>query len=85
MESHIQAIFEINAILSELISIPLLKEAASKDVEYQELLDLIKEGFPRTRNATQSQYRIFGGVRDRLSLLDGLALMNDRPVIPNSM
>ena len=77
----------INSITchSETVSIDQVKQAASTDKQYLDLLELIEKGFPQSRNKVlPSHAREFWGVHERLSCIDGVALMDSRVVIPRS-
>ena len=78
----------INSItsLSDTISIEQVKEASQGDKQYLELLELIQNGFPQSRNKVQpSHAREYWSVHERLSCIDGVALMDSRVVIPRSL
>ena len=78
----------INSISShtETISIDEVKHAACADKEYLDLLDLITNGFPQSRNKVHPTHlREFWSVHERLSCIEGVALMDTRVVIPRSL
>lgn len=65
------------------ISVDDVQKAAIHDKQYQDLLAIIKQGFPSKRNLTNpSHLRNFWDVRHRLSELDGIAYMDNRIVVP---
>ena len=65
------------------VTIEDVKKAAFNDKQYQELLELIRRGFPSKRNQTNpSHLRNFWDVRHRLTELGGIAYMDNRIVIP---
>ena len=60
-----------------------LISAARSDDEYQALLKLISHGFPEKRNLVEPAFlRKYWEVRHRLSLFQGIALLDKRLVIP---
>ena len=60
--------------------------AASADAQYQDLLHIITIGFPKRYNATEPAYFWeFWEVRHRLSVFDGVALLDQRLVILHSL
>ena len=72
--------------LSQSISIDEVKEAGQADEQYTDLLRLIQSGFPRSRNKVQPPHlREFWGVKDRLTVIDDVALMDSRIVVPRSL
>jgi len=62
-----------------------VKDAANSDKQYQDLLQLIISGFPRSRNATPAHLREFWGVHERLSTVDNVVMMDARIVIPRPL
>ena len=84
---HATSVF-INSITchAETVSIDQVKQAATTDAQYQDLMELIMNGFPQTRSRVQPPHlREFWGVHERLSCIDGIALMDSRVVIPRSL
>ena len=70
----------------ETVSIQQVRESARSDKQYQELLWLIQRGFPKSRSKTDpSHLREYWGVHERLSCIDGVAMMDSRTVIPRSL
>ena len=60
--------------------------AARADAQYQDLLHIITIGFPKRRNETEPAHlQEFWEVRHRLSVFDGVALLDQRLVIPHSL
>ena len=60
--------------------------AACADDHYQDLLNMVVGGFPEKRNATEPAHlREFWEVRHRLSVLDGVVLLDQRLVIPRAL
>ena len=70
---------------SPLVTLQEVAQTASTDREYKLLMNLIETGFPTSRNATDPSLRQYWSVRDRLSLHNGIAMMNSRLVIPVSL
>ena len=62
-----------------------VREASTSDEEYTSLLQLVKNGFPTTRNATIPTLREYWSVRDRLFVHDSCVFLDDRVVIPKSL
>jgi histone H3/H4 len=78
----------INAISahSETVSIEDVKQEARADNQYRDLIELIENGFPKSRSKVQPTHlREFWGVHDRLSCVEDVALMDSRVVIPRSL
>ena len=81
---------EVSSIIvtNELGSITLdhINNAAHSDPQYQDLLKRIESGFPDKRNQTEpSHLREFWEVRHRLSIYNGIALLDKRIIIPRAL
>ena len=60
-------------------------KATAADESLQELIKLIKNGFPKTSTRTPDNSRQFYKFKDYLSTHDGLIFYQDRTLIPYSM
>ncbi|MEO2242304.1 MAG: DDE-type integrase/transposase/recombinase, partial [Candidatus Poseidoniia archaeon] len=69
---------------SNLITAVELEHAASTDPEYQRLIQAVKLGFPLVRGGTEQEYRLYWGVRHRLSMFDNIVMMDNRIVVPTA-
>lgn len=79
---------EIRAILvpgKDSIRIEALRECAAEDEEYQQLLKIILEGFPKHRGNLPELCRRYWCVRQHLSVDDDLIVFGCRLLIPASM
>ena len=61
-----------------------VRSLGATDEPYQTLLGAINDGFPPKHNTTPA-LKPFYGVQSRLSAIDGVALMDSRPVIPSPL
>ena len=60
--------------------------AAQNDLQYVELCDIIQTGFPKNRHAVEPTHlREYWEVRDKLSVVNKLAFLADRIIIPRSL
>ena len=73
-----------SAIPEDVISCEDVCSQGTTDTAYQALLDAITNGFPPQHLALPT-VKPFLGVKDRLSAVDGVALMDSRPVIPSNL
>ena len=64
------------------VTLDVIQEAAETDTQYQDLLQIIKDGFPSSRDLTPEHLKGYWGVRERLSTMGGIALMDKRIVVP---
>ena len=67
-----------------LISPDAIRAAGRSDLQYKKLIDTIQNGFEKTRSLTAPEIREYWEVRHRLSVNDGLVLLDHRIVIPTS-
>ena len=75
--SQIAAVCAVNELTS--ITLDNIRNAAHLDSQYQDLLQIIRSGFPSKRNLTEPAHlREFWEVRDRLFEMDSIALMDKR-------
>ena len=81
--------FNLNAVLEvvkqeaeEDLQLEGIHEAASKDNKYQELLHVIKNGFPLHKSDLPYSVHYYWPRRDRLTIDDGYILIGCRLVIP---
>ena len=63
----------------------MIRSAGRDDPVYCTLINQIGEGFPKNKHSTNSNIRQYWEVRNRLSSLNGLVLMDRRIVIPVSL
>ena len=84
--------FYLNAVLEvvkheaeEDLQLEGIREAASKDNEYQELLHVIKNSFPLHKSDLPYSIRHYWPIRDRLKIDDGYILSGCRLLIPNEL
>ena len=68
-----------------VISPDLIRASGRGDSAYVRLVDQIGEGFPSSRRMTDPLIRDFWEVRHRLSVDDGLVLLDRRIVVPVSL
>ena len=59
-----------------------VRRAAACDPELQALLEVIQNGFPKTKSELPEIVRPYWLVHERLSVDDGLAVCGCRPIIP---
>ena len=62
-----------------------VRAASLRDAEYQELRTLISVGFPGTKGELSNSMRPYWGVRDKLTVDDGLIVCGPRLVIPRNL
>ena len=62
-----------------------IRRAATSDPSYNQLVQQIQQGFPSSKHATPPNLREYWEVRQRLSTIDGVALLDQRTVIPQSL
>ena len=67
-----------------LISPDVIRAAGHNDLQYKKLIETIQNGFEKTRSLTVPEIREYWEVRHRLSVDDGLVLLDHRIVIPTS-
>ena len=68
------------------VTIDHINTAANSDSQYQDLLKIIKSGFPTKRNQTEASHlREFWEALHRLSIYNNLALLEKRIVIPRAL
>ena len=80
-DSQVAGVYAINGLAS--LTWDDVCAAGRSDSEYQDLLAMIKSGFPSKRNLTEPAHlREFWEVRNRLSDIDGVAMMDKRIVTP---
>ena len=76
----------INAILRNSglndPNITKIIETSAKDIEYQDLLSYVKNGFPSSRNALPPHIKPYWNIHPYLSIEENLILFNQRIVIP---
>ena len=70
--------------VTQLVSMKDVENAASKDDIYQILSKQISTGWPKARNDTDKRIHSFWSVRNRLSLIGNVVMMDNRIVIPAS-
>ena len=79
--SYVHAMNQINILTADDIA-----NAVSADPEYQDLVALIQKGFPTHRKQVEPAHlREYWNVRERLSIFNGTALLDQRLVIPRSL
>ena len=71
-----------NSLCEALITISDIQAASAKDATHRHLHTTVASGFPTSRDLLREDVRVYWGVRDRLSLLNGMVMMGDRIVIP---
>ena len=62
-----------------------LRVATSSDNSMTQLIDFIENGFPDAKDNMPHEIRAFYQFRDKLNSFDGVALYNDRVIIPPSL
>ena len=67
-----------------VLTTEMLRSAATSDTTHKLLHQVVTDGFPRYRKDLKEELRIFWPVRDALSIMDGMVLMDDRIVIPST-
>ena len=91
MDVHAQSMFDLVsrtcrvASVDEtgvLITLQELEAAASGDPEYEQLIQAVTRGFPEARGGTPPDLRSYWSVRNRLSISNGIVMMDDRVVVP---
>ena len=71
---------DVNAVTLERV-----KSASSEDKHISELKRFITSGFPSTNDQLPENLRRFWGIKDELSILDGVVLYGYRILIPASL
>ena len=64
------------------VTLDELRNASLKDTEYAMLLQATEKGFPTSRGGTEPTLRDYWNVRQRLSSVDGIVMMDGRVVVP---
>ena len=88
VEAHIAAVLSnINSVpdTKVVLTIENIREAAENDSEYKNLVSAIINGFPERADPEHAAIRPYWNVRDSLSVIEGVAVLNDRLVIPSSL
>ena len=81
---QVAGIYAVNEIGN--VTFDHILTAARADAQYQDLLHIITIGFPKRCNETEPAHLgEFWKVRHRLSVFDGVALLDQRLVIPRSL
>lgn len=62
-----------------------IRLATNSDESMMKLIDLIENGFPKVKNDLPGDLRAYFQYRDKLNSFDGVALYNDRIIIPPSL
>lgn len=62
-----------------------IRAHTEQDEVLQELMKVIKAGWPETKHEVSHQLTPFFGIRDELSMQDGIVLRGERVVIPKSL
>ena len=62
-----------------------LKQAIQADSEMQVLVQLIEQGWPKYKKDTPREVQEFYGIHDKLSVVEGLVVLESQIVIPKSM
>ena len=69
--------------LDSSVTLDNIRDSAQTDNEYQDLIEFIQKGYPERRNQVEPPHnRSFWEVRHRLTVADGIVLMDQRIVIP---
>ena len=68
-----------------VISLDMIKSSGREDEAYLLLADQIVKGFPTSKHSTHPLIREYWEVRQRLSMTNGLVMMDRRIVVPNSL
>ena len=69
----------------ETVSWDAIREATSSDPTMCQLLNLIESGFPDNRESLNLELRMYYQFKENLSTFDGVALYNQRVIIPPSL
>ena len=81
---QVAGIYAVNEIGN--VTFDHILTAVRADAQYQDLLHIITIGFPKRCNETEPAHlREFWEVRHHLSVFDGVALLDQRLVIPRSL
>ena len=67
-----------------LISPDAIRATGCNDLQYKKLIDTLQNGFEKTHSLTAPEIREYWEVRHRLSVDDGLVLLDHRIVVPTS-
>ena len=67
-----------------LTSPDLIRAVLHSDPWYNKIIEIVRKGFPKTRNLTAPEVHEYWVVRHQLSVDDGLVLSDQRIVIPTS-
>ena len=62
-----------------------IRTATSSDTSMIQLLELIENGFPNAKDDMPTELRAYFQYRDKLTSFDGVALYNDRVIIPRTL
>ncbi|GFO13767.1 retrotransposable element tf2 155 kda protein type 1 [Plakobranchus ocellatus] len=62
-----------------------IRAATNSDNSMVKLIDLIENGFPEAKDRLPAELRPYYQYRDKLTSFDGVALYNDRVIIPPSL
>lgn len=62
-----------------------IRDHTEQDEVLQELMNVIKTGWPETKHEVSHQLMPFFGILDELSMQDGIVLRGERVVIPKSL
>jgi len=62
-----------------------IRAHTEQDEVLQELMKVIKGGWPKTKHEVSHQLTSFFGIRDELSMQDGIVLRGERVVIPKTL
>ena len=62
-----------------------IKQATQADSEMQVLVQLIEQGWPKYKKDTPREVQEFYGIHDKLSVAEGLVVLESQIVIPKSM
>ena len=81
---QVAGVYAINEMGS--VTLEHIQTAAHSDQQYQDLLNKIVSGFPARRSQTEPAHlREFWEVRHRLTVFNGVALMDQRFIIPREL
>lgn len=84
MDAHtFTSIAAIGDTRDPLITRADIQRAAVNDNTHKLLMDVVQHGFPSSRNELHEELRTYWGVRDKLSLLSNMLMMDERVVIPS--
>ena len=64
------------------VSLERIKSESSSDQSIQELIKLITDGFPRTKEELSDRMKCYWNVRDQLLVLDNYVLYKTRALVP---